>query len=701
MPRAASPRGKRTAAAEKPDERSAAEIGAANRRKGMEAERLAKEAEERRREERKSVVEQHKINLGGYDDDDDMGGDSADDMGEESGEEYEESEEEEEASEDLAIAPTELVRHFIDSMEANARGRKGSQLDATCAIAPLLGVISSDHEPPLTLRAAKCLCRLIRNNVGNRLAAHEGGGVGIFVTLLSKEGGGGGGGDEEAEQMARELTALSAEALCHLCGDTAEAATRVRLGGAVPVFVDGPLKNCATEPEAATWAAGALACIAASNNDGRSAMANHGKCLPALVNQIDFAVPWVAGIDSATRTSKPTPLHRKAARRAAQALASMFGSPEGADAVADVVCVTASKSPRIGHAIRKAHKPLLILLQDLARERLHAAQMSHSEDAMKTVLDLSRGVNLPKNETGAARHHFLAARRRKEDKKLHPWRYEEHPDFVQQRTPSAVAANILGHNAPTYTTTFGGAAPGLVVGSPRWNPPKMSPASEAGRRFMSASTGSMPMSPGQAGGMKGGSERGGGGGSERGGASPGQQRPPSEAGSHHSGTQRGLQSPDKKGMGEGGDVSYRMRSRSPGGARAGGGGGGNGGSQNGDSPVGRRGPGSQHGGNPSEDGNQGGEKKKSGSRDGNVAGAVAAAEDHMDKQLGSLRGVLVNAIGAVQREHEAVVGGLRADNRRLQAALAKSRAREAQYEEKLSRAVATMSGLSDFRKDLS
>ena len=501
--------------------------------------------------------------------------------------------------------------------------------------------------------------------------------------------------------MARELTALSAEALCHLCGDTAEAATRVRLGGAVPVFVDGPLKNCATEPEAATWAAGALACIAASNNDGRSAMANHGKCLPALVNQIDFAVPWVAGIDSATRTSKPTPLHRKAARRAAQALASMFGSPEGADAVADVVCVTASKSPRIGHAIRKAHKPLLMLLQDLARERLHAAQMSHSEDAMKTVLDLSRGVNLPKNETGAARHHFLAARRRKEDKKLHPWRYEEHPDFVQQRTPSAVAANILGHNAPTYTTTFGGAAPGLVVGSPRWNPPKMSPASEAGRRFMSASTGSMPMSPGQAGGMKGGSERGGGGGSERGGASPGHQRPPSEAGSHHSGTQRGLQSPDKKGMGEGGDVSYRMRSRSPGGARAGGGGGGNGGSQNGDSPVGRRGPGSQHGGNQSEDGNQGGEKKKSGSRDGNVAGAVAAAEDHMDKQLGSLRGVLVNAIGAVQREHEAVVGGLRADNRRLQAALAKSRAREAQYEEKLSRAVATMSGLSDFRKDLS
>ena len=124
--------------------------------------------------ERKSVVEQHKINLGGYDDDDDMGGDSADDMGEESGEEYEESEEEEEASEDLAIAPTELVRHFIDSMEANARGRKGSQLDATCAIAPLLGVISSDHEPPLTLRAAKCLCRLIRNNVGNRLARARG-----------------------------------------------------------------------------------------------------------------------------------------------------------------------------------------------------------------------------------------------------------------------------------------------------------------------------------------------------------------------------------------------------------------------------------------------------------------------------------------------------------------------------------------------
>ena len=74
--------------------------------------------------------------------------------------------------------------------------------------------------------------------------------------------------------------------------------------------------------------------------------------------------------------------------------------------------------------------------------------------------------------------------------------------------------------------------------------------------------------------------------------------------------------------------------------------------------------------------------------------AVAMAEGRLEAQLQGVRSVLLDAVGEVQREHEQAVQGLRNDNKRLHAALAQAHAREAEYEEKLARAMGAMSSLA-------
>ena len=99
-------------------------------------------------------------------------------------------------------------------------------------------------------------------------------------------------------------------------------------------------------------------------------------------------------------------------------------------------------------------KPLVALLQASGRERLAAAQMGTSPEAMKEAVAFARAVLVPKvcllphflpppfsprflpayfplpllfskSESGAARHYFTASQRLMEDKKKHPWRYGE------------------------------------------------------------------------------------------------------------------------------------------------------------------------------------------------------------------------------------------------------------------------------------
>ena len=79
-----------------------------------------------------------------------------------------------------------------------------------------------------------------------------------------------------------------------------------------------------------------------------------------------------------------------------------------------------------------------------------------------------------------------------------------------------------------------------------------------------------------------------------------------------------------------------------------------------------------------------------------MASAVALAEQRMDAQLGGVRALLMDSIAVVQREHEAAVAALRSENRRLEQALAQSRAREVEYEDKLGRAVGAISGLAEW-----
>ena len=71
----------------------------------------------------------------------------------------------------------------------------------------------------------------------------------------------------------------------------------------------------------------------------------------------------------------------------------------------------------------------------------------------------------------------------------------------------------------------------------------------------------------------------------------------------------------------------------------------------------------------------------------------AAAEERLDAHMTGVRALLADAMASVQREHEAVVAALRADNKKLHADLVQSRAREADCEERLARAAGLMSSL--------
>ena len=528
--------------------------------------------------------------------------------------EFEEADEEDDGEWDVdgsELPPLEHVRTFTGAMERVAR-RRGQNLEAACAVPALLGVVAADGEAHVTLQAARALCGLINGHKANCSAAHAAGAVSVFVSLLTPR-------PEHPEPKA--VSVLAARALSHLSADDPAQANYVRLGGAVAQLVDGPLARCADEPEAAAWAAAALAHIAAAGGASRDALASGERVVESLVRILDFAVPWVAGMDSPRRTSKPSAHHRRAACRAAEALASIMVSPEGASAVATIVSDVALRSPRLGTAISAASRDLLTRLQAAARQRLDETMHGSSQPAMKDALAFARGMLLPKSESGAARHFFIAARRRAIDMKKHPWRYTNADGTPGALQPYGTPSSPRRSSSPSTPrgshvspSTPRGASPtprspskvDTRAAAPRPNPTKL------GETGFKESAGPWTGAPW---------------------AAPAQLYP------------RGL-ADDPLPTGE-----YSLRSRSP--APGGGGGGG-------------------------------------------MASAVALAEQRMDAQLGGVRALLMDSIAVVQREHEAAVAALRSENRRLEQALAQSRAREVEYEDKLGRAVGAISGLAEW-----
>ena len=82
--------------------------------------------------------------------------------------------------------------------------------------------------------------------------------IGVFADLTPMKT------PRAASEDAKRLHVLSAQALCHLAAGDSELANRVRLAGAIPILVDGPLARCAEEPDAAAWAAACLTHVAST-----------------------------------------------------------------------------------------------------------------------------------------------------------------------------------------------------------------------------------------------------------------------------------------------------------------------------------------------------------------------------------------------------------------------------------------------------
>lgn len=397
-----------------------------------------------------------------------MGGDDDDD-GEEEEVEALATDDEIDDDDDASVAaeddeplppPIDSVRVFANAMERVAR-RTSLLRDGTCAIPALLGVVLADSEAVTTLSASRALCGLMRGHIPNRRAAHDGGAVRVFVAMLSPRS------RDATPEESKQLAMLAAQALSHLSADDPELANRVRLGGAVPLLIDGPIARCGDEPAAAAWAAQCFAHMASSPG-GCVALAAGDGVIEALCRLLDFAVPWVAGIDSPRRTSKPTAAHKRAGVRAAAALlVLMEGCAEGARAVSDVVSTLGAASPRIGTAIAAASKALLHHLQASARSRLEEAKLGNSQADMKAHLAFSRAVMLPKNESGAARHVFVAQRRKAVDMKRHPWRYANEADELRTSGRGVISGGPL---SPALASPRRAASPQMARGrdaSPR------------------------------------------------------------------------------------------------------------------------------------------------------------------------------------------------------------------------------------------
>lgn len=572
------------------------------------------------------------------------------------------SDDEEDEADDLA-PPEEALRTFTNAMAKFARRR--SNYDASGVIPALIGAVVADGEDGTPIVALHAVCNLIRENDVNRGAAHDAGAVGYTIALLNGR--------------PAEIVAAAAQCLCHLgAGPDIEKPSLVRLGGAIPSLVDGPVSAVGENPEAAYWAAGALRHIASANNAGRSAVAAAERCLPLLVQMLDFAVPWVAGMDSPRRTSQPTPMHKRASVSAAEALAAVMASADGADAVSDAVAEAAQTSPRIGQAISSSSKRLLALLQACGRERLAAAQVGSNPEVMKEAVMFARAVLVPKSESGAARHYFTAAQRLVEDKKKHPWRYGEDGHgkneggaAIQLPSPRApVLASPRGARATSPLAGPRASSPsrggGVVPPSPR-GASASSPRGSTTPRAASPGRGAMCQSPSIAssspaiGGRKSGWQTAASTShAEQGGGVGGAVAPPPPLSIPPS-TPRGLE--EGYALSEVGDSQrtgeFRLRSRtSPPPAYA---------------------------------------MARSGR--GGIQNVTAAAEERMESQLAAVRAVLSDAMAGLQQEHEGTTSQLKSDNRKLQHALAVARAREADLEEKLKRAQAVMSGLtSDWNK---
>ena len=571
------------------------------------------------------------------------------------------------------LNPAEALRAFTRSMVAFSRRRAWASRDASCAIPSLIGaVVAGEGNDDTALEALQAVCNLIRANDINRGAAHDAGAVGYAIALLDRTG---------------PVVAGGAQALCWLsAGADPEKPGLVRRGGAIPSLLSGPLASAAENPEAAYWAAGALQHIAAADNAGRSAIIAADRGLPRLVALLDFAVPWVAGIDSPRRTTQPTQMHKRAAIRAAEALAEVMTSEEGTEAVSECVTTVAKESPRIGQAISAASKRLLKLLQASARNRLNRAQSGGSASSMKDALTFARAVRLPKAESGAARHFFDAHQRMTADQRKHPWRYDGsagpgagHAISLPSPRGGSSPSGVRGGSSPLTPRGSSPLTPRGSSPSPRGraaSPGANHRASSPRQRDATAAAVPSPRSPGMSscasspalsmhkgGGSSGNwqmsATTGGAAGHDTGPVSVMPPPPPMVD------TPRGLEADTPRGLDEGYAVTEsgaptktgEFRLRSLGGFTA--------------PPA----------------------YTMARSGRGGIQSVSAAAEERMDAQLAAVRAVLSDSMASLQREHEEMTSQLKSDNRKLQHALAVARSREADLEERLKRASQVMSGL--------
>ena len=580
-----------------------------------------------------------------------------------------------------AAQPAEIVRAFCVQMAAAAR-QPAAALDACCAIPALLGVASAEAPTITILSALQTLNRLLRArhaaSAAHRGCALDAGAVPLLTTQLRAQPG------ADAAEM-QPLISAAAQALCHLgAGTDPDCANRVRLGGAVQPLVDGPLARCGAEPEAAAWAAGALAHVAAANSAGRAALVASDRCLIHLVRVLDYAVPFDVTTDSASGAAPPSAQHRRAAVNAGGALAAvMSGRGEEGEAVAAAVIASLKTSPRLGHSISAASKPLLTALQHAARVRMHMAQSAGSPAAMAEAIAFARAVKVPKGESGAARHRFNAAHRTAEDKRKQPWRFASdgtahaHSQHSQHSPPpphSPRSPRRAG-SPPPHSPRSASPPPPPRTASPLRNASRLDAAllradPDAASAASAASDASprppclrLPLSPSHLPPPSASSERSAGSKREhtthhrQGHAAARADAPPAASPSPSRGLSAVLT------LDAGGDAvhtgAYALRSRSPS-----------------TSGLGRTAVAVGAGLDALE----------------SVAGR---AEAQMDSCLAGVRALLSDSLSELQRRHEEATATLRAENRKLQQALASARARESQLEERLRKAGQLMSHLCE------
>ena len=553
--------------------------------------------------------------------------------------------------------PEEVVHLFAVAMRACARSRTAT--DASCAIPALLGIVRADGAAAeaTMLEAIAAVSSLVAGNAIHRQAAHDAGAVAVMLGLLQRD-------LEDKTPGGRALVAAATRTCYHLSGtsDDPECGNLMRLGGAIPLLLAGPLSRHETDPASAMWAAGALERIALSGPTSRHAIAHSrgedptasdgdasaesctsagasGVAAPALaasaayrlLQVVEYAMPPMAG--SEALLIRASEQHREAAVRAGAALAALMAGPESAGIVADATSALAYEVPRIGGAITCASKPLSSALKKVAKRKLRIAQAGNDESAMREALHLARTVRVASHGISLARHTFQRNQELFDDKRKFPWKHEGGgvpavaaatytPRAISPRAASPRAASPRPQPARGTGSTVGSA-------SPRAHSPTRTSATggngtpRGGQTWTTAAAVNQPYNP--------------------------QASSPKPAASFGSPPPLSLPSPLPAGHGV--SLSYPEMERSSSWAPAYA------------SPA-----------VPQRD-------------------RVAAAEGAIDTHLGAARTVLTNTISSLCAEHDAATARLRSEARALQQALAKSRQREAELEGKLAKVSMLMTSL--------